>query len=55
MLLVPLAMGLLVSARGLRRPEVITAVALRSGFGVLVGLALVLAVRPLGHRARPSR
>jgi len=40
-LLVPLAMGLLVSARGLRRPEVITAVALRSGFGVLVGLLLV--------------
>ncbi|HEX5163306.1 MAG TPA: AEC family transporter [Steroidobacteraceae bacterium] len=40
-LAVPLAMGLLVSARGLRRPEVITAVALRSGFGVLVGLALV--------------
>ena len=40
-LLVPLAMGLLVSARGLRRPEVITAVALRSGFGLLVGLLLV--------------
>jgi predicted permease len=40
-LLVPLAMGLLVSAQGLRRPEVITAVALRSGFGMLVGLLLV--------------
>lgn len=40
-LLVPLAMGLLVSARGLRRPEVITSVALRSGFGFLVGLLLV--------------
>lgn len=39
-LLVPLAMGLLVSARGLRRPEVWTAVVLRSGFGALVGLAL---------------
>jgi predicted permease len=41
-LLVPLAMGLLVSARGLRRPEVWTAVALRSGFGALVGVALGL-------------
>ena len=40
-LLVPLSMGLLVSARGIRRPEVITAVALRSGFGIVVGLALV--------------
>jgi predicted permease len=39
-LLVPLAMGLLVSAQGLRRPEVWTAVALRSGFGALVGLGL---------------
>ena len=39
-LLVPLAMGLLVSAAGMRRPEVITAVALRSGFGALVGIAL---------------
>lgn len=37
---VPLAMGFLVSAQGLRRPEVWTAVALRSGFGGLVGLAL---------------
>jgi predicted permease len=41
MLLVPLSMGLLVSARGLRRPEVVTSVALRSGFGLLVGLVLV--------------
>jgi predicted permease len=39
-LLVPLAMGLLVSAQGLRRPEVWTAVVLRSGFGALVGFAL---------------
>jgi predicted permease len=39
-LLVPLAMGLLVSAQGMRRPEVWTAVALRSGFGALMGLAL---------------
>jgi len=39
-LLVPLAMGLLVSAQGLRRPEVWTAVVLRSGFGALVGLTL---------------
>jgi predicted permease len=41
MLLVPLSMGLLVSARGLRRPEVAASVALRSGFGLLVGLGLV--------------
>jgi predicted permease len=41
MLLVPLAMGLLVSARGMRRPEVITAVALRSLFGLAVGVVLV--------------
>lgn len=41
MLLVPLAMGLLVSARGLRRPEVIYAVALRSLFGLAVGVVLV--------------
>ena len=39
-LLVPLAMGLLVSAQGLRRAEVWTAVALRTGFGALVGLTL---------------
>ena len=36
-LLVPLAMGLLVSARGMRRPEVIAAVVLRSGLGALLG------------------
>jgi predicted permease len=41
-LLVPLAMGLLVSAAGLRRPEVITSVALRSGFGGLVGFTLAM-------------
>src|SRR3954468_14358044 len=40
-LIVPLAMGLLVSARGMRRPEVVTAVALRSLFGLLVGCVLV--------------
>jgi predicted permease len=39
-LLVPLAMGLLVSAQGMRRPEVWTAVGLRSGFGAIVGLVL---------------
>lgn len=37
-LLVPLAMGLLVSVHGLRRPEVIAAVALRTGLGALLGL-----------------
>lgn len=42
-LLVPLAMGLLVSARGMRRPEVISAVVLRSGFGMLVGVGLAYA------------
>ena len=39
-LLVPLAMGLLVSASGLRRREVIIAVILRSGFGAVVGVGL---------------
>jgi predicted permease len=39
-LLVPLAMGLLVSAQGLRRKEVWAAVVLRSGFGAVVGLTL---------------
>lgn len=39
-LLVPLAMGLLVSARGLRRPEVVAAVALRSLFGAVIGFTL---------------
>jgi predicted permease len=42
-LLVPVAMGLLVSARGMRRPEVWTAVALRSLLGLAVGLALAYA------------
>jgi len=41
-LLVPLAMGLLVSAAGIRRPEVVVSVALRSGFGGLVGLMLAV-------------
>jgi predicted permease len=50
-LLVPLSMGLLVSARGIRRPEVITAVALRSGFGLLVGLLLVWLFRLEGTSA----
>jgi predicted permease len=40
-LLVPLSMGLLVSARGIRRPEVVASVVLRSGFGLAVGLLLV--------------
>ena len=39
-LLVPLAMGLLVSVAGLRRPEVATAVVLRSALGGLTGFAL---------------
>ena len=39
-LLVPLAMGLLVNARGLRRPEVWYAVGIRSALGLLVGLTL---------------
>ncbi len=42
-LLVPVAMGLLVSARGLRRPEVWTAVALRSLLGLAVGTSLAYA------------
>ena len=41
-LLVPLAMGLLVSAAGMRRPEAITSVVLRTGFGGLVGFTLAL-------------
>jgi predicted permease len=40
-LAVPLAMGLLVKASGLRRTEVVTAVMLRSGFGALLGLLFV--------------
>jgi predicted permease len=39
-LLVPLAMGLLVSARGLRRPEVWSTVAIRSALGLTAGFAL---------------
>ena len=39
-LLVPLAMGLLVSAAGMRRPEVATSVVLRSVLGGLVGFTL---------------
>lgn len=39
-LLVPLAMRLLVSARGLRRPEVWTAVVLRSGLGAILGFTI---------------
>jgi len=39
-LLVPLAMGLLVSGGAMRRPEVMTAVALRSGLGGLAGFTL---------------
>lgn len=39
-LLVPLAMGLLVSARALKRPEVLTSVVLRSVFGGIVGFTL---------------
>jgi predicted permease len=39
-LLVPLAMGLLASAAGMRRPEVAASVVLRSGLGGLVGLTL---------------
>ncbi len=41
-LLVPLAMGLLVSAAGMRRREVITSVVLRSGLGGLAGFSLGL-------------
>jgi predicted permease len=51
-LLVPLAMGLLVSARGLRRPEVWSAVGLRSGMGLLLGLGLGWALGFTGETAR---
>ena len=50
-LLVPLAMGLLVSAAGMRRPEVIASAALRSGLGGLAGFALGLAVGLEGSAA----
>lgn len=39
-LLVPLAMGLLVSARGMRRPEVWTTVAIRSALGFVAAFVL---------------
>ena len=51
-LLVPLAMGLLVSARGLRRPEVWSAVGLRSGLGLLLGLGTGWALGFAGESAR---
>jgi predicted permease len=54
-LLVPLAMGLLVSARGLRRPEVITAVILRTGLGALLGLALAWLFQLSGTADRHHR
>jgi predicted permease len=41
-LLVPLAMGLLVSAAGMRRREVITSVVLRTGLGGLAGFGVAL-------------
>lgn len=43
-LLVPLSMGLLVSAAGMRRREVITSVVLRSGLGGVVAFGLALLV-----------
>jgi predicted permease len=43
-LLVPLAMGLLVSARGLKRPEVWSAALVRSGLGVVSGFLLAKAL-----------
>jgi predicted permease len=50
-LLVPLAMGLLVSARGMRRPEVIVAVVLRSGLGAILGLMFAWAFQLSGTAA----
>ena len=41
-LLVPFAMGLLVSAAGVRRPEVVASVVLRTALGGLAGLSLGL-------------
>jgi len=41
-LLVPLSMGLLVSAAGMRRPEVFASVVLRSGLGGVVAFGLAL-------------
>ena len=46
------AMGLLVSAAGMRRREVIASVALRSGFGGLVGFTLALLFGLDRHRGR---
>ena len=43
-LFVPLAMGLLVSAAGMRRREVLASVVIRSGLGGLVGFSLALCV-----------
>jgi predicted permease len=43
-LFVPLAMGLLVSAAGMRRREVLASVVIRSGLGGLVGFILALCV-----------
>jgi predicted permease len=50
-LLVPLAMGLLVSARGMRRPEVISAVVLRTGLGALLGLGFAALFHLTGSAA----
>ncbi len=51
MLMVPLSMGLLVSAHGMRRPEVFMAVALRSLLGLAVGAVLVWAFGLSGSAA----
>ena len=51
-LMVPLAMGLLVSARGLKRPEVWAAVGIRSALGLAAGLALGWAFGFDAHMAR---
>ncbi len=51
-LLVPLAMGLLVNARGLRRPEVWSTVLIRSGLGFVAGFALG---RVLGFEGEVAR
>ena len=51
-LLVPLAMGLLVSARGLKRIEAWSAVLLRSAVGITLGLGLGWALGLTGSAAR---
>jgi malonate transporter and related proteins len=51
-LLVPLAMGLLVSARGLRRTEMWSAVVLRSAIGISLGFTLGWALGLEGSAAR---